>query len=77
MSGKIREGSNRQKNTKNWYTIDALGAIFAIFDTSDNFDTLTKFEISKILWDLKILRDLKILNDLKTTLLQLLLMLTM
>ena len=31
-----------KKNTKNWYAIDALGAIFAIFDTSDNFDTLNK-----------------------------------
>ena len=28
------------KNTKNWYTIDALGAISHIFDT---FDTLNKF----------------------------------
>ena len=27
------------KNTKNWYTIDALGAIFDNFDT---FDTLNK-----------------------------------
>ena len=30
------------KNTKNWYTIDALGATYTIFDTSDNFDTLNK-----------------------------------
>ena len=28
------------KNTKNWYTIDALGATFAIFGNFDNLDTL-------------------------------------
>ena len=32
-----------RKNTKNWYTIDALGAIFDIFDNFDTFDTLNKF----------------------------------
>ena len=29
-----------QKNTKNWYTIDALGAIFAIFTSLDTFTKL-------------------------------------
>ena len=29
-----------EKNTKNWYTIDALGATFAIFGNFDNLDTL-------------------------------------
>ena len=29
-----------KKNTKNWYTIDALGAIFDNFDTFDTFNKL-------------------------------------
>ena len=76
----------KNKNTKNWYTIDALGANFAIFGNSDNFDTfdlLTNFKITKVLWDLryalrrdlKIPRDLKMLRDLKNILLTLLTML--
>ena len=31
---------NTKKNTKNWYTIDALGAIFAIFTILDTFTIL-------------------------------------
>ena len=29
-----------KKNTKNWYTIDALGAIFTILDTTIVFNTI-------------------------------------
>ena len=31
------------KNTKNWYTIDALGAIFAIFIILDTFSKLSQY----------------------------------
>ena len=32
-----------KKNTKNWYTIDALGAIFAIFTILDTFTILLQY----------------------------------
>ena len=32
-----------KKNTKNWYTIDALGAIFAIFTILDSFAILLQY----------------------------------
>ena len=34
------ESELKEKNTKNWYTIDALGAIFAIFIILDTFTIL-------------------------------------
>ena len=32
-----------KKNTKNWYTIDALGAIFAIFTIIDTFTIILQY----------------------------------
>ena len=40
--------SVRKKNTKNWYTIDALGAIFAIFPILDTFTILLQYWYLKI-----------------------------
>ena len=36
------------KNTKNWYTIDVLGAIFAIFTILDTFTILLQFYYNTI-----------------------------
>ena len=38
-----------QKNTKNWYTIDGLGAIFAIFAMLDNFTKLLQNSYNNLL----------------------------
>ena len=38
----------KKKNTKNWYTIDALGAIFAIFPILDTFTILLQYWYLKI-----------------------------
>ena len=37
-----------KKNTKNWYTIDALGAIFAIFTILDTFTKLLQYYYNTI-----------------------------
>ena len=41
-------GGSDMKNTKNWYTIDALGAIFAIFTILDTFTILLQFYYNTI-----------------------------
>ena len=42
-----------KKNTKNWYTIDALGAIFAIFTILDTFTILLQYFYKTIIILLK------------------------
>ena len=41
--GVVVKRRSPKKNTKNWYTIDALGAIFAIFTILDTFAILLQY----------------------------------
>ena len=44
----LLEVRTRMKNTKNWYTIDALGAIIAIFTRLDTFTKLLQYYYNTI-----------------------------